>query len=99
MGLVISSRELDNVNNVDEEHRIEIAGTVVLLVEDNWAHQMVMARRFTLLGCEVVKALNGRDAINILKKRGREENVDMIFMDIQMPLLVPPPPSLCPNCG
>jgi CheY-like chemotaxis protein len=86
MGIVIHSQDLEPGVPKAEPARVRIEGTVVLLVEDNWAHQVVMEKRLQTIGCEVVKALNGRDAIKILGTS--EKAIDMIFMDIQMPLLV-----------
>jgi len=88
LGIVLHSKDLEEGKGqvASGLAKVHIEGTVVLLVEDNWAHQMVMARRLQLMGCEVVTALNGRDAIHILKKK--DTHVDLIFMDIQMPLLV-----------
>lgn len=94
LGIVIHSKDLEDEENkmASEFAKIHIEGTVVLLVEDNWAHQVVMGKRLESMGCEVVKALNGRDAISILKKK--DTHVDLIFMDIQMPLLVSQNPVL-----
>ena len=50
-----------------------------------------MKKRFEMIGCSVVTAVNGRDALGILKKG--ESAVDIIFMDMQMPLLVCNPPT------
>lgn len=91
MGLVISSEELmkDPYSQTpvkDSVSRIYIIGTIVMLVEDNWAHQMVMQKRLEKVGCQVITAVNGQDAISRLKRP--DADVDIIFMDIQMPLLV-----------
>jgi CheY-like chemotaxis protein len=104
MGIVIHSEDLLSSQNAvsEDSARMRIEGTVVLLVEDNWAHSIVMEKRLQDIGCEVVKALNGRDAIKILKNQ--ETMVDIVFMDIQMPLLVCSPflslllPKTFPSC-
>lgn len=89
MGLVISSHELER--DPDTPHdlkqaKVIIDGTLVLLVEDNWATQVVMVKRLARLGCEVKVAVNAQNALNLLKKPGTE--FDVIFMALQMSLLV-----------
>ncbi|KAA8908817.1 hypothetical protein FN846DRAFT_918415 [Sphaerosporella brunnea] len=84
LGIVIHSKDLES-RVPKETAKVHIEGTVVLLVEDNWAHSVVMEKRLQVIGCEVLKALNGRDAIKVLKTC--DKMVDVIFMDIQMPLL------------
>jgi PleD family two-component response regulator len=89
MGIVIHSKELEDEQEEEpsgDQAKVQIDGTVILLVEDNWAHQLVMEKRLQKMGCEVINAVNGRDALNILKKG--EAMIDIVFMDIQMPLLV-----------
>ncbi|KAF8248261.1 hypothetical protein K440DRAFT_642724 [Wilcoxina mikolae CBS 423.85] len=76
MGIVIHSKELENGQSEKEEDedggdtdpKVQIQGTVVMLVEDNWAHQVVMSRRLQQIGCKVLTAVSGRDALGVLKK-------------------------------
>lgn len=90
MGIVIQPSEIEvstpKEDEKEKEVELYIEGTVVLLVEDNWTHQLVMQKRLQRLGCAVVAAVNGQDALEILKKRSTE--VDLVFTDLQMPLLV-----------
>lgn len=86
LGLVLHPRELKDQGREESQAKVHIDGMVVLLVEDNWGQQMVMKKRLETIGCSVVTAVNGRDALGILKKG--ESTVDIIFMDMQMPLLV-----------
>lgn len=97
MGIVIHSKELESAEGSieeDEKAKVRIEGTVALLVEDNWAHQVVIEKRLRKIGCEVLTALTGRDALAVLQKP--DTRVDIVFMDIQMPLLVktPTPPHI-----
>ncbi|KAI5785262.1 hypothetical protein FPQ18DRAFT_394847 [Pyronema domesticum] len=88
MGIVIHSKELESAEGSieeDEKAKVRIEGTVALLVEDNWAHQVVIEKRLRKIGCEVLTALTGRDALAVLQKP--DTRVDIVFMDIQMPLL------------
>ena len=55
----------------------------ILLAEDNLVNQKVAARIFQRLGYTVDIANNGLEAIEMLRSR----NYDVVFMDIQMPVL------------
>ncbi|MDP3431249.1 MAG: response regulator, partial [Desulfomicrobium sp.] len=63
----------------DEDFR----GCRFLLVEDDSVNRMAMERILAKLGCTVLSAGNGREALEML---GREK-VDLVFMDVQMPVL------------
>lgn len=64
-------------NTALEPHRI-------LVVEDNILNQIVTKRMLNLLSQNVLIANNGLEAIDILEK---DPNIDLIFMDISMPIL------------
>lgn len=53
----------------------------ILLVDDDGLIRMVMRARLKDLGVTIIEAQQGKEAIKILEK----EQVDLIFMDIQMP--------------
>jgi len=57
------------------------SGTQVLVVEDMQINMMLITRILEKHGCIVTRALNGREAIEALRK----ENYDIVFMDCQMP--------------
>lgn len=59
------------------------AGLTVLLAEDNLVNQMVCQKMLARLGCQVVLAKDGREALEAL----RASQIDMILMDCQMPEL------------
>jgi PAS domain S-box-containing protein len=61
----------------------DITGTNVLLTEDKRTNQMVISLMLKELGCNVVLASNGAEAIEKLN----EGDFDIIFMDIQMPVM------------
>jgi hypothetical protein len=90
MGIVVHVKDLEPgiVDIVDEDAKVQIEGTVVLLVEDNWANRVVTQRRLERLGCKVICAVNGRDAAGILQKASAISNIDLILMGDEMPLLV-----------
>ena len=88
---MISSEELQkdylaSPITADGGPKIYIVGTIVMLVEGNWAHQMAMQKRPKRLGCDVITAVKGQKAISMLKKS--EVHVELIIMNIQTPLLV-----------
>ena len=61
---------------------IEYAGTV-LLVEDNAVNQKVAQQFLRRLGCEVVTAANGAEALEMY----RADTYKLILMDLQMPVM------------
>jgi len=61
----------------------DIGKLCVLLVEDNLINRKFMARLLSSRGWEVVQAVNGKEAI----EKYREYHVDIILMDIQMPVM------------
>ncbi len=71
-----------------EEERLFDARTLV--VEDNELNQRVLARMLEQMGCRVDLAGNGQEALRQLKlsaPEGERPCYDIIFMDIQMPVL------------
>jgi two-component system sensor histidine kinase/response regulator len=58
-----------------------MAGTKVLLAEDNAVNLLVACRMLEQLGCTVEAARNGNEAW----ERARAQDYDLIFMDCQMP--------------
>jgi len=55
----------------------------VLLVEDNAINMKMAKDMLSRKGCTVIEAENGEIAVDKYKK----ENIDLIFMDIQMPIM------------
>jgi signal transduction histidine kinase/AmiR/NasT family two-component response regulator len=64
-------------------HAANLKPLHVLLVEDNQVNQKVAKRLLERNGCKVVTANNGREALEVLDDL--RWNIDVIFMDIQMP--------------
>lgn len=60
-----------------------LAGTTILVVDDNPLNQQVLCAILKLGGVEGIVASNGIEAIEILKA----QNVDAILLDIEMPLM------------
>ena len=55
----------------------------VLVVDDNAANRIVLARMLKIAGCEVVCLENGQQAVDFLDV----ETPDLIFMDLSMPIM------------
>ncbi len=61
-----------------------LAGTRVLVAEDNEVNQLVLERALTIEGAEVTIVGDGRQAVNRVLVEGRQA-FDVVLMDIQMP--------------
>jgi CheY-like chemotaxis protein len=66
-----------------EEQARDIAGLRVLVAEDNLVNQRLISRLLEKMGHQVVVASDGIAVLQILK----EGEVDLIAMDMQMPIL------------
>ncbi len=80
-----SGKEMDDY--VDQEEEIVIKNffknkkPYILLVDDNLVNRQVASEILKKSGCEVDMAVNGFESI----ARAKENNYDLILMDIQMP--------------
>jgi len=72
-------------HNVDLEKKQLILGTLktVLIVEDNRINRFILKKILQESHLKVLEADNGEKAIEIFK----EHHIDLIFMDIQMPIM------------
>ena len=69
-------------NNTHEKvPSVHFTNTRVLVVEDNFVNQQVASRLLENLGCQVIPAGNGKEALSQVQHM----HFDLIFMDIQMP--------------
>ncbi len=66
-----------------EQGQLCFADLSALVVEDNPINQLLVTRSLQQWGAEVLTADNGVEAIQVLEKR----SVDVIIMDLQMPLM------------
>jgi PAS domain S-box-containing protein len=74
-----SARREETLHN----HEERLAGTRILLVEDNAINQEVAVELLSGVGIEVTLASDGRRALDIL----RQQHFDCVLMDCQMPVM------------
>lgn len=60
-----------------------VSGMRVMVVEDNPVNMLYITRLLSKLGCSVLQAENGQEAVTAYVESGAE----LIFMDIQMPIM------------
>ena len=63
------------------DNSISIAGSRIMIVEDNDYNRDILRRRLDREGYSVLECINGKEAVEALKT----EKVDMILLDIMMP--------------
>ena len=63
------------------------SGQEVLLVEDNPINQQVAVELLEEANLRVRVAENGAQAVEVVRKRGRSPAFELVFMDIQMPVM------------
>ena len=73
-------RESDPINDTNTDIKKMLK---ILIVEDDKINQKVIELRMQSLGFKITIVENGKEAIDILK----ETDFDIVFMDIQMPIL------------
>ncbi len=81
--LQLESRLNQEVDSPQQEHELKFSGHV-LLVEDNHVNQLVAGQIIKNMGLTVDVADNGQQAV---EKVLDNEDYDMIFMDVQMPVM------------
>jgi CheY-like chemotaxis protein len=61
----------------------------VLICEDNIMNQEVICEHLARVGLNTVNTINGKEAVDCIRKRMREEEkpFDLIFMDVHMPVM------------
>ena len=71
------------VVKIEEVDKEIFKGLKILLVDDNDMNRLVANTMLENLGVRVMEAINGKQAVDFLM----EESVDLILMDIQMPVM------------
>ena len=62
-------------------------GTNILVVEDNDINYEIVSTLLGMYGVVCQRAENGKIAYEMIKENGQNEPFDLIFMDIQMPVM------------
>lgn len=73
-------------NNTSEQSNtsdFSLENITVLLVEDNEFNRIVAQNSLKYFKCEVIEAINGLEAVEVLKT----QHFDVILMDVQMPVM------------
>lgn len=73
-----------------EKYKNEIAlykNINLLLVEDNEINQQVATELFESAGFTVEVAINGEEAVELVKDSGNPSKYDIVIMDLQMPVM------------
>lgn len=69
-----------------EDSDIDFRGHRILLVEDNELNREIFVELVSETGVEIEVAVNGLEAVRLVKLRA-ENYYDMVFMDVQMPVM------------
>jgi len=84
--LAVYKDTFKNTQNITLEKFVEFRGTKVLLVEDNLINQKVFIGILSKSAMNIVIASDGQEALSILNNN-IDNNFDIIFMDINMPIM------------
>lgn len=72
---------------ISEEFFKQVQGALVLLVEDNDVNQDVAVGMLEAAGIQAEIANNGKEAVNMVKSSGIPSKYELVFMDLQMPIM------------
>ena len=73
-------------HNGTEDENADIAGMHILVTEDNDINWEIISMLLQMQGVETERAVNGLEAVERMKN-ARKGEFDLIFMDIQMPVM------------
>ena len=73
-------------HNSTEDENADIAGMHILVTEDNDINWEIISMLLQMQGVETERAVNGLEAVERMKN-ARKGEFDLIFMDIQMPVM------------
>jgi CheY-like chemotaxis protein len=62
----------------------KISGHVILIVEDDFSSRLYLNKILEKSGAEILNATDGREAYNLVMQN---QNIELILMDIQLPLI------------
>lgn len=70
-----------------EEEKMLFTGTNILVVEDNDINFEIVSTLLGMHGIVCQRAENGKIAYELIKENGKDKPFDLIFMDVQMPVM------------
>lgn len=81
--------DLEQSELVSEATQASPKSVRVLIAEDNEINALLAKQMLKKLGCDVVHALNGQEAVDFVLQTasGDEPPFDLVLMDVQMPLM------------
>jgi PAS domain S-box-containing protein len=83
--LPIADKSTDEVSSPLSRKALRLQGARILLVEDNIYNQQIAIELLEAEGAILEIANNGQEAVDILRRRS--DDVDLVLMDLQMPVL------------
>ena len=72
---------------VNTHEKVDLSGINVLVVEDNEINWEVISTLLDMHGISSERAENGKVAVDLVSNKDNENRYDLIFMDIQMPVM------------
>lgn len=81
--IVTNAVEQSLLTSQVNEHRAQLSGAKLLIVEDNRVNQQVLTLMLQTEGAQVVVTSNGAEAITAIE----DEHFDLVLSDIQMPVM------------
>lgn len=84
--LEMESLETKKTEIIEEESAADLAGSCVLLVEDNEINAEIATMILEQYGIVAAHAVNGKMALNMIRE-GEEGRYQAVLMDIQMPVM------------
>ena len=85
--LTFYSAENEDIINQSNTTKRPIFKATVLIAEDNQMNQQILRERLSKVGIISAVADNGKEAVDMLKGQDFLQKYDLIFMDINMPVL------------
>ncbi|MDT8991215.1 response regulator [Curvibacter sp. APW13] len=78
-------RNLRTRPRTEAGHTGQLQGLRILVAEDNLINQQVATELLNSEGAYVELADNGKDCVDLLRRRGSQHGFDAVLMDLQMP--------------
>ncbi len=82
----LTGAETHELNAVDAQAEVSLAGMRILLAEDNPINQQLAVELLESKGAQVDVANHGQEALALLEKH-HDEHYDVVLMDLQMPVM------------